>query len=106
MGIDATHASRVRLGSLGSGMGLGQWAMPHGSDVPASLKEARFMAGRAPVKVEHRGRLWVGEWQVDGEEIVVVSEQGSEREPLGGKEPERMAARLLREIVDRSFRRR
>jgi hypothetical protein len=64
------------------------------------------MARRARVKVEHRGRLWNGEWRVDGAEIVVVSKQGSEREPLGGTEPERMAARLLREIVDRSFRRR
>lgn len=49
--------------------------------------------------VQHAGRSWSGAWEIEGKDVVVSSAWGSDREPLGRRKPEKVAAGMLLEIV-------
>lgn len=57
------------------------------------------MARLTPFTVEHAGRKWSGAWEIEGKDVLVSSAYGSDREPLGRRKPELLAARLLLELV-------
>jgi hypothetical protein len=54
-----------------------------------------------PFTIEHAGRKWSGAWELEGKDVVVSSAYGSDREPLGRRKAEKVAAGILREIVGR-----
>jgi hypothetical protein len=59
------------------------------------------MARMTPFTVEHAGRKWSGTWEVDGKDVLVCSAWGSDREPIGRRQPERVAAGVLRALLER-----
>lgn len=60
-----------------------------------------------PVAIEAAGRRWSGQWQVDGEDLVLASAYGCRRAPIGDREAGDVARQLMREVlVDFATRRR
>lgn len=51
------------------------------------------------VQIDHAGRKWSGSWEIEGREVVLSSAYGSDRQPLGRRDPVKLAERLLKEIV-------
>jgi hypothetical protein len=57
-----------------------------------------------PVTVNVFGRSYSGSWQVEDGQVILSSAYGSDREPVSRVVPEKVAERLLREIVLRRKR--
>lgn len=57
------------------------------------------MPRMTPIRIDHANRTWSGTWEMDGKDVVVCSAYGSDREPVGRRKPELLAAKLLKEIV-------
>lgn len=61
-----------------------------------SVDEGRFNH----LTISHAGRRWTGDWVQQGREVCVSSAYGSRRCAVGRRQPERVAAEILKELVD------
>jgi hypothetical protein len=47
----------------------------------------------------HNGERWYGTWRLEGDELHIESEYGSQRVENGGSEPQKLAEAVLSQIV-------
>lgn len=58
------------------------------------------MHGSLPINVYLNGQRYGGWWERDGADIIVSSAYGSRRAKAGRGDPEKVAGRLLKEVLE------
>lgn len=57
------------------------------------------MHGSKDFRIWHAGQRWCGWWEIAGKDVLVCSAYGSKRRALRGRDPEKVAEKLLLQIV-------
>lgn len=52
------------------------------------------------IEIKARGQKWHGHWRQDGKEVLIDSAYGSARLALGRKDPAKVAAAALGDLVE------